>query len=167
MQFAWSLAWTSVSVSAQDGIVTLGNAHTRSAPSLSSLPKVALETVPMFDCNQIVPDLGGRNVGRFLSPLLFRSGDQCCNALACPCRESSLSLRAPLPCQAADQMWYLQCLPVYLPVHSHRLRRAQDSKSTEVFVAEHCAWLCASRGSPFQTPPFAGLSLTLWERWHV
>ena len=40
--------WVSVSVSAQDGIVALGKAHTRSAPSLSSLPKVALETVPIF-----------------------------------------------------------------------------------------------------------------------
>ena len=38
----------SVSVSAHDGIVALGKAHTRSAPSLSSLPKVALETVPVF-----------------------------------------------------------------------------------------------------------------------
>ena len=38
----------SVSVSAQDGIVALGKAHMRSAPSLSSLPKVALETVPIF-----------------------------------------------------------------------------------------------------------------------
>ena len=37
-----------VSVSAQDGIVALGKAHTHSAPSLSSLPKVALETVPIF-----------------------------------------------------------------------------------------------------------------------
>ena len=36
------------SVSAQDGIVALGKAHTRSTPSLSSLPKVALETVPIF-----------------------------------------------------------------------------------------------------------------------
>ena len=35
-------------VSAQEGIVALGKAHTRSAPSLSSLPKVALETVPIF-----------------------------------------------------------------------------------------------------------------------
>ena len=37
-----------VSVSAQDGIVALGKAHMHSAPSLSSLPKVALETVPIF-----------------------------------------------------------------------------------------------------------------------
>ena len=31
---------------------------------------------------QIDLDLGGWNVGRFLSPLLFPSGDQCCDALA-------------------------------------------------------------------------------------
>ena len=37
-----------VSVSAQEGIVALGKAHTRSAPSLSSLSKVALVTVPIF-----------------------------------------------------------------------------------------------------------------------
>ena len=42
------LVKSSVSVSAQDGIVALGKAHTRSAPSLSSLPKVTLETVPIF-----------------------------------------------------------------------------------------------------------------------
>ena len=35
-----------VSVSAQDGIAALRKAHTCSAPSLSSLPKVALKTVP-------------------------------------------------------------------------------------------------------------------------
>ena len=38
----------SVSVSAQDGIVALGKAHTRFALSLSSLPKTALKTVPIF-----------------------------------------------------------------------------------------------------------------------
>ena len=38
----------SVSVSAQDGIVELGKAHTHSAPSLINLPKVAFETVPIF-----------------------------------------------------------------------------------------------------------------------
>ena len=38
----------SVSVSAQDGIVAFEKAHMRSATSLSSLPKVALETVPIF-----------------------------------------------------------------------------------------------------------------------
>ena len=38
----------SVSVSAQDGIVALGNTLICSAPSLSNLPKVAPETVPMF-----------------------------------------------------------------------------------------------------------------------
>ena len=158
----------SASVSAQDGIVTLRKAHTCSAPSLGSLPKVALETVPIFawlntDCSRP----WGWNVSRFLSPLLLPSSGQFCNALACPCWESSLSLRVPLPCQAADQMWCLLCLPVYLPVHSHWLWCAQTSRSTEVFVAEESAWLWARQGSPFQTPPFAGDSLNLWEWWHV
>ena len=38
----------SLPLSPQVGIVALGKAHTHSAPSLSSLPKVALETVPIF-----------------------------------------------------------------------------------------------------------------------
>ena len=41
---------SSVSASAQDDIVAFGKAHTRSTPSLSSLPKIALETVPIFVC---------------------------------------------------------------------------------------------------------------------
>ena len=40
-------------------------------------------------------------------------------------------------------------------------------RSTEVFAAEDGAWLCASRDSPLQTPPFAGGSSRLWEWWHV
>ena len=42
-----SLTSVSVSVSALDGIELLRKAHTRSAPSLSCFPKVALETVPV------------------------------------------------------------------------------------------------------------------------
>ena len=38
----------SVSVSAEDVIVVIGKAHTCSAPFLCCLPKVALETVPIF-----------------------------------------------------------------------------------------------------------------------
>ena len=41
----------SFSFLAQDGIVALGKARTRPAPSLSSLPKVALETVLPNLCN--------------------------------------------------------------------------------------------------------------------
>ena len=32
---------------------------------------------------QVVLDLGGKNVGRFLSPFHFSAGDQCCDPLAC------------------------------------------------------------------------------------
>ena len=35
----------------------------------------------------------GWNVGRFLCPLLFPSGDQYCDALACPCSESSMCVK--------------------------------------------------------------------------
>ena len=48
LQRHYRLAFHTVSVSAQGGTVALGKAHTRSAPSFSSLPKVALQTVPMF-----------------------------------------------------------------------------------------------------------------------
>ena len=46
-----------IGASVQDGIVALGKAHTHSALSLSSLPKVALKTMPIFawlntDCSQ-------------------------------------------------------------------------------------------------------------------
>ena len=126
-----------VSVAAQDGIASLGKAHRRSAPYSAVSPRLPSKQCQYLSgWTQIAIDLGGWNVNLFLSPLLFPLGDQCCDALACPCCESSSSLGAPLPCQAADQMWYLQCLPVYLPVHSHWLRRAQDSRSTEVFAAQ-------------------------------
>ena len=89
-----------LSVSAQDGIVALGKACTRSAQSLSSLPKGALEKVPIFvrlntdrsrlcrvECRPLP----------FSTPL--SSGDQCCDALACLCpsgrlltREASITL---------------------------------------------------------------------------
>ena len=118
--------------------------------------QVALETVPMFVWLNKRRSQPPRVESRpFLSPLLFLSGDQCCDAQACSCSESSSSLEALLPCQAADQTWYLLCLPVYLPVHSHLLWRAQGRRFTEVFAAEDCLAVCQS-GSPFQTPPFVG-----------
>ena len=57
------------SVSAQDGIVALGKAHTRSVPSLSSLPKVALETVPIYclvEHRSISTLEGGKSAASFL-----------------------------------------------------------------------------------------------------
>ena len=149
----------SVSVSAQDGIVRTPSGLSAVSPRLPSKQWQYLSR-----WTQIVLDLGGWNVSRFLPPLLFPSGDQCCDALACPCSESPSSLWAPLPCLAAE-MWYLLWLPVYLPIHSHW--HAQGSRPTVLFAAEDCAWLCASPGSPFQTPPFAAGSPSLREWWHV
>ena len=95
----------SFSVSNHNDIIVLQR-PIRTPPHLSGVSS----RLPSKQCQclsgwtQIVLDLGGWNVGRFLSPLLFPSGDECCDALACPCSGSSSSLWAPLSCQAADQM---------------------------------------------------------------
>ena len=99
------------------------------------LPRLPSKQCQCLSCRiEIVPDLGGWNVDCFLSPLLFPLGDQCCDALACPFSESSSSLGAPLACLAANQMWCLMCLPVYLPVHSHWLRH----KSLQPITVHGC-----------------------------
>ena len=144
----------------------------RPVRALPRLSAVSLRlSSKQFQClsgwTQIVPAPWASNVGFFLSPLVFPFGDQCCDAMPCTSSESSSSLWAPLPCQATDQMWYLLCLPVNLPVHSHWLWHAHGSRSIEAFAAEDYAWLCARQDSPFQTPPFAAGSLSLWEWWHV
>ena len=82
-----------VPVSTKDGIVALGKAHTRSAPSLSSVPKgYTQNSANVCVWLNTIPNLGARNVGRFLFPLLFPSGDQCRDALVCPCSEGTSSL---------------------------------------------------------------------------
>ena len=89
---------------------------------------------------QIVPDLGGQIVDHFLSPLLFPSDDQCCDALACSCPEKSPSFSPPLLCQSVDRLECLLCLPVCLPVRFFWLHHGQVIKSTFNFAAEtvHC-----------------------------
>ena len=72
----------SVSVSAQDGILALGKAHTRSAPSLSSLPKVALEKVPIFawlNTDRSRPWKVECWPLPFSTPLSFRRSVLCCS----------------------------------------------------------------------------------------
>ena len=71
----------SVSVSAQD----LGKAHTRSAPSLSSLPKVALEAVPIFAWLNTDRSRPWRVECRplpFSTPLSFRQSMLWCSGLS-------------------------------------------------------------------------------------
>ena len=80
-----ALGPVSVSVSAQGGIVALGKAHTRSARLSAVSPRLPSKQCQYLSgWTQIVLGLAGWNVGRFLSPLLFPSGDQCRDILACP-----------------------------------------------------------------------------------
>ena len=88
------------SVSAQDGIVSLGKCPYALRPVSQQSP----QGCPWNSANICLVEHRSFsqwwNVGRFVSPLLFPSGDQCCDALACPCSESSSSLGAPQSCQA-------------------------------------------------------------------
>ena len=67
---------SSVSVLAQDGIVALGKAHTLSAPSLSSLPKVALENstnICLVEHRSFSTLEGGMSVASFLRPSFLQA----------------------------------------------------------------------------------------------
>ena len=97
----------------------------RPTSSLSSLPKVALKTVPMFVwLNTDRSQLQRVNVGCFLSPLLFPPGDQCCDALACPCSESSSSFLHSSFLQAisAVMLW---------PVHVQKVPQTSEHQHVE------------------------------------
>ena len=75
----------SASVSAHDGIVVLGKAHTRSVPSLSSLPEVALETVPIFawlNTDRSRPWRVECRLLPFSTPLSFRRSMLWCSGLS-------------------------------------------------------------------------------------
>ena len=64
-----------VSASALDGIAALGKAHARSAPSLSNLATIALETVPMLvwlNSNCSRPQRVKRRPLPFSGPLSFK-----------------------------------------------------------------------------------------------
>ena len=116
-----------VSVSIPDGMKALGKTHMCITLPLSSLAKVAFETVPMLvKLNRDPPSLRSWDISLFLSPLLFSSGDQCCESLICLCTESSSNFKASLHCQVVEQLSHLQCLLVYLPLHSPLTLAAAD-----------------------------------------
>ena len=81
--------YQAVSVSGQDDIAELGKSNSRSTQSLSSVPKVALETVPMF-LRSITDRSRPRRVDIRPLPLStplsrLQAADQRCGALpACP-----------------------------------------------------------------------------------
>ena len=144
--------WCTVSVSpsAQDGIAPLGKAHTRSAPSLSSLPKVAFETVPIFvwlNTDRSQPWRVECRLLPFSTPLSFRRSMLWCSGLSMFRKFLMPPSTSALPNCRPDVM---SAVLASLSARSFSLlQHTQDSRSTEVFGAEDCAWLCASRGSPF------------------
>ena len=140
------------SVSAQNAIIAFGKANMRSAPSLSSFLKIAIETVTMFVW--LNTDRSGQRWVDyrplpFSTPLSFRLYMLWCfglsmsrkflkplNTSALPsCRSDVIyAVFASLSARVARTLSNQQTN--YLLVHSHWLRRAQGSKSTEVFAAK-------------------------------
>ena len=109
-------------------------------PSLSSLQKVALETVPIFVWLNTDNSRPWRVECRplpFSTPLSFRRSVLWCSGLSV--LRKFFKPRAPLLCQAADQMWYLQCLPVCVHVHSQsgqKKKKKKKKKTTTNFFYE-------------------------------
>ena len=82
-----------IPVSANSGTTAVGNSQSCSALTLRGVSGFAIHRVPVLVwLSWAVPDLRGRNVGHWLPPLFFCSGDQCCglsssqviSAVVCP-----------------------------------------------------------------------------------
>ena len=115
VQMARSVS-VSVSVSAQDGTIALGKALMCSAPSLSSLPKVALETVSLFvwlNTDRCQPWKVECWPLPFSTPLSFRRSVMWCSGLSMfrrflkPLSTSALPICRPdvLPVVLASLFW--------------------------------------------------------------
>ena len=145
---------SAVSVSAQDSIVALGKVYTLSAPSPQGCPRNSA-SVCLVEHRSFPILEGGMSATYFLHSSFL----QAINAVMLwPVHVQKVLQASEHLCPAKLQTRCdicCACQSICL------FQRAQDSRSIEVFVAEDCAWLCASKGSPFQTPPFAGGSLSL------
>ena len=65
------------------------------------------------------PPVGEWNISLFQSLLPFPSSRQCCDALVCPCRESSSSFQAFLLCEARSDAWCAcQSICQFIPLAS-------------------------------------------------
>ena len=154
----------SVSVSVQDGIVALGKAHTCPALSLSSLPKVALETVPIFVWLNTDRSQSWRVECRplpFSTPLSSRQSMLRCFGLSMFRKFlKPLSTSALPSCRPDVISAVLASLSGLFILTDSGVPRTVDPQRFLKLKTVH-GWQCASQGSPFQTPPFTGGS-ALW-----
>ena len=107
------------SVSAQDSIVALGKAHMHS--TLSQQPSQGCPQNSADIClveHRLFSTLeGGMSAASFLHSSFLHT----IKAVMLLRVHKVPQASEHLCCQAADQMWYLLCLPVYLPFHSQWL----------------------------------------------
>ena len=100
----------------------------------------------------------------FSTPLSFRRSMLCCSGLSVFRKFLNASEHLwPAKLTRCDICCTCQSICPFIPTDSGVSRTVGPQKS----MRPETAWLCASMGCPFQTPSFAGGSLSLWESWHV
>ena len=145
---------TAVSVSAQDGIVALGKAHMRSAPSVSQqspqgCPQNSAD-ICLVEHRSFSTLWGGMPAASFLHSSFLQAIKA---VMLWPVhvqkvpkpRGTKLQIRCDICCAC-------QYICPFIPTDSG----AHYSRSTEVFVGKDCAWLCVSQGC-CQDPHCVGL----------
>ena len=133
----------SVSVSAQNGNIALGKAHTRSAQSLSSLPEVPFETVPIYLVEHRSSSTleGGMSAASFLHSSFL----QAINAVMLwPVHVEKVPQASEHLCPAklqtrCDICCACQSICPFIPSDSGVPRTVDPQKC----IGKDCAWLCS------------------------
>ena len=160
------LAWKG---SVQDGIVALWKVHKRSAPSLSSLPTITLETVPMFAWLNIISspisEGGIYWLQAFSPPLSFRWSMLWCSGLSMFRKFLKPRSTSALPSCRPDVIFAVLAslsacsFPLTPACSRQQIHRSLCIRRLRMAV-------CQS-GQPIPAPPSAAGSSSLWEWWHV
>ena len=125
-----------------------GKAHMCSAPSLSSLPKVALETVPTFVWLNTDSSRPRRVECRplpFSTHLSFRRSRWRCSGLSCPCSKNSQASEHPCPAKLQTRC-DICCACKFIPTDSGMPRAVDPQKSFAVKDLHSCVPVGAASG---------------------
>ena len=147
----------SVSVSAQDGIIAFWETSTSSCLVFQQSPWGCARNSANLWLSTDHSQPWSTEFQPFSLSILLSISDQCCDTLTCPCSESSSSLWAPLPCQAADQMWRLLCLQ-WAPLPCQAADQMWRLLCLQVYLSIHSFWLWHAHGSR-STNPLQGYEL--------
>ena len=100
--------------------------------------------------NRTYHDLGGWNVGRFLSPFLFLSGDQFCDALVCICSKNNRN----------DEKVFLSLFDCFLACWFVCVYTFRNNRNNEKVLF---GWLVVC----FCQTPLLPQGIWWWKRWTI